>query len=337
MLRNYLRKYFAKVFYPTNSDDWYKSKGYHGKDDQECFAEFLSNQDQEGAIFYDEFKPLDLKRQFIKSGENQLDSVLLTPKKTLNSERKERDLYFVFFQGRGEFYESRFREMAIQARETGSTVLGFNPKGFRSSTGNTEKIFDIVDDGIAVIKYLLEQMRVLPNQIVLQGNSLGAGVQEMVTEYFWKSYGFRFRQINSNSFKTLGAVLAYHYRVPYLERIIRLVLIYAEWEIIPGENFYKTGPYRCYFRRLNDRTIALGAEYNAKIDIESDCRQCPSGYSETNRWLYENCQLVYNGNSETDPHFLSLYNFDLQGEEGENKYSVYRFINRYLEESEKYI
>ncbi len=337
MIKNSLRKFFAESFYPTNADDWYKSKGYDGRDEQEQFTQFLSSQGQEGARFYDEFKSLHLKRQFIQSGEHKLDSVLLIPKNSVSSERNNEDLCFVFFQGRGEFYESRFRDMAIQARETGATVLGFNPKGFRSSTGKTEKVFDIVDDGIAVIKYLLDQMHLLPKQIVLQGNSLGGGIQEMVTEHFRNLYGFEFRQINSNSFKTLAAVLAYHYRIPFLERIIRLVLMYAGWEIIPGKNFYKTGPYRCHLRRLNDRTIAIGAQYNIKIDIESDCAQCLEGYRETNRWLYENCQLVYNGNSETDPHFLSLHYFDLSGEEGKNKHSVYRFINRYLEESGKHI
>jgi len=332
-----LCKFLAAYFYPTNSEDWYKSKGYGGQDEQEQFSQFLYSQAQEESLFHDEFKSLDLKRQFIQSGEYKLDSVLLTPQKKLGLARNSENLYFVFFQGRGEFYESRFGDMAIQARETGVSVLGFNPKGFKSSTGVTERLSDIVDDGIAVIEYLLNQMHLLPRQIILQGNSLGSAVQEMVTEHFRRLYGFSFRQINSNSFKTLAAVVAYHYRLPFLEKIIRLVLNYAKWEIVPGKDFYKTGPYRCHLRRLNDRTIAIGAEYNSKVDIESDCTECPSGYRETNRWLYENCQLVYNGNSETDPHFLSLHYFDLPGVEGKNKHSVYKLINRYLEESGKYI
>jgi hypothetical protein len=334
---SYLCEFFAAYFYPTNSEDWYKSKGYDGRDEKEQFSQFLSSQAQAESLFYDEFKSLDLKRQFIQSGEYKLDSVLLTPQKKLTLAGNSEDLYFVFFQGRGEFYESRFRDMAIQARETGASVLGFNPKGFKSSTGATKRLSDIVEDGIAVIEYLLNQMHLLPRQIVLQGNSLGGAVQEMVTEHFRRLYGFSFRQINSNSFKTLAAVVAYHYRLPFLEKIIRLVLNYAEWEIAPGKDFYKTGPYRCYLCRLNDRTIPRGAEYSMNVDIESDCTECPSGYRETNRWLYKNCQLVYNGNSETDPHFLSLHYFDLPGSEGESKHSVYKWINCYLEESGKYI
>ncbi len=125
-----LCKFLAAYFYPTNSEDWYKSKGYGGQDEQEQFSQFLYSQAQEESLFHDEFKSLDLKRQFIQSGEYKLDSVLLTPQKKLGLARNSENLYFVFFQGRGEFYESRFRDMAIQARETGVSVLGFNRVAF---------------------------------------------------------------------------------------------------------------------------------------------------------------------------------------------------------------
>ena len=107
MIRNYLRKFFAASFYPTNSDDWYKSKGYNGQDSLEQFSQFLSSQDQEGAVFYDEFKSLNLKRQFIQSGEYKLDSVLLIPQEVTNSKRKNQvslSLQLIFgLVGSGEF------------------------------------------------------------------------------------------------------------------------------------------------------------------------------------------------------------------------------------------
>jgi len=102
-----LRKFLAACFYPTNSEDWYKSKGYGGEDEQEQFSQFLSSQTHEESSFYDEFKSLDLRRQFIQSGGYKLDSVLLIPQKTFSLTRNSENLYFVFFQGRGEFYESR--------------------------------------------------------------------------------------------------------------------------------------------------------------------------------------------------------------------------------------
>ena len=337
MIKEYLKKYFAKSFYPTRITDWYLSKGYLGKNHQESFASFFSAQKIKGAVFYEEFKSLhNITRQFIKSGNHKIDSVIFIPKINDATYRKN-NLCFVFFQGRNEFYESRFRDMAIQARETNARVLGFNHKGWGSSTGNTETILDLVDDGIAVIKYLLNEMNLSPNQIILQGNSLGAGVQEMVCEHYRRLYGFKFRQINSNSFSSLSAVLASNYHILFLEKIIKMILLYAEWEIIPGKDFYQTGIYRCHFRRLNDRTLAREAEYHSKVDIQKDCRSCPKGYSKTNRFLYNNCHIVYNGDSEKDPHLLSLHLFEIAHKKPENKHSIYSIINLYINQSEKYI
>jgi hypothetical protein len=79
MFQALLCKFFAKVFYPTNSTDWYKRKKYKGVDNNAKFADFLLTQRKKGALFYHEFLSLQLTRQYILSGNNQLDSVLVTP------------------------------------------------------------------------------------------------------------------------------------------------------------------------------------------------------------------------------------------------------------------
>jgi len=332
MLQIFLRKFFAKTFYPTNSNDWYKNKGYKGQDDAARFANFLARQRERGARFYNEFTSLQLTRQYIQSGSNQLDSVLIVPNQDISLGKPGGGLYFIMFQGREEYYESRFRDMARQARETGASVLGFNPKGFHCSKGKTRQLTDIVDDGIAVVDFLL-QRGVKYEQIILQGNSLGAGVQEMVSEHYRTSMRMPFRQINSNSFKSLSAVMAYRYKMPFLEKLFNLLLRYAGWEILPGPDFYKTGPYRCHIRRKGDRTIALGAEYNVMLDAQKDYEDCPESYRETNRWLYKYSQMIYTGKSEKDPHELSLHRFQIQQSDSSTKKSVYYFINRYLKAS----
>lgn len=334
MLQKFLSKFFANIFYKTTSDDWYLSKGYHGANIEEKFQSFISSQREEGAVFYDEFQYVHLKRQVINSCGHELDSVLIRHNefdKTSNAQA----IYFILSQGRGEYYESRFRDMAIQARETRSSVLGYNPKGFKSSAGKTETIFDLVEDAKSVIRYLLDEEQALPANIILQGNSLGAAVLEMASEYYRKHYNLRFRQINSNSFRTLAAVLAYHYKLPFLERAFGALLSFAKWEVIPGVDFYQTGPYRCVLRRLNDRTLLLSTEFFAAIDIVNDNASCPIEYRETNLWLYNHCQLVYKGNSEADPHFLSLHHFHLPGIEGNSRHSVYKYINLFVSESQK--
>jgi hypothetical protein len=228
MLKNHLQKLFAKSFYPAKSQNWYAEKGYGGSGFQDEFSRFLSSQKQQKARFYYEFKQLNLTRYLISDlkVKDNLDLVLLTPEKSISKNKPGEGLYFVFFQGSREYYEGRFRDMAIQAKETGASVLGFNPKGLGSSTGKTLKIQDIVDDGIAVINFLLLEKKINPSKIILQGNSLGGAVQEMVSEHFRKTQGFRFRQINSNSFCTLAAVLCYQRKVPSLEFFIKYIDFY---------------------------------------------------------------------------------------------------------------
>lgn len=337
-MQKYLQRFFAKIFYHANNNNWFLEKKYLGRDYQEQFANFLSAQKQDSANFYHEFKDISLTRQMIYFSQSiALDSVLIIPHEKISFDKPGYKSVFVFFHGRGEYYEARFRDMAIQAKETGSAVLGFNPKGLRSSQGKTEKLSDIVEDGICVVKFLLEEKGFHHKQIIFQGNSMGGGVQEMVSEYFSKKYGFKFRQINSNSFRNLAAVFACYYHVPLLEKFLSSILKYANWEIKVNDDFYTTGPHRMVLKRHNDRTILPKAEFYSKLDIEADCLNCPLGYKATNRFLYDNCLLVYNGNSKTDPHFLSLNQFVVHDKYSQEVFSVYKLINKYLEESIKYL
>jgi len=328
MFQALLCKFFAKVFYPTNSKDWYKSKEYRGADNNAKFADFILTQRRKGALFYNEFLSVQLTRQYILSGDNQLDSVLVIPNQDISQGKAGSRLYFIMFYGKGEYYESRFRDMARQAKETGASVLGFNHKGVHSSSGKISCLAELVNDGIAVVDFLL-QRGVSHEQIILQGNSLGAGVQAMVSEHYRAINGVPLRQINSNSFKSLSAVIAHRYKVLFLENFFDVVLNYAGWEITPGIDFYKTGPYRCHLRRLGDKTILPGAEYHVMVDFKADQDSCPETYKATHKWLYEHSQLTYIGKSEEDPHELSLHHFYIKYNSSEYS-SVYDLINRYL-------
>lgn len=333
MLKLYLRRLFANKFYPTKYSNWYKEKGYIGEDLQQQFADFLSQQSQKGALYFKEFQSSSLTRQFIPSGKENLDSVLITPHTKIAEGKAGQGVYFILFQGRGEYYESRFRSMARQAHATGATILGFNPKGFNNSSGQTKELSDLVEDGIAVVRFLLNK-GVDHKNIVLQGNSLGAGIQEMVAEYFKLNHGINFRQINCNSFKSLAAVVAGHYKVPFMEKLFKLLLIYAGWEIFPGPKFYKTGPYRMYLRRKGDRTISGSAEFHSMVNHKSDYEASPEGYKEINKWLNERNQIIYTGRQKEDPHELGLHLFKIN-EKG--KRSVFYMINKFLEASKGYL
>lgn len=333
MLKIYLRKVFTRGFYPTKSSNWYKNKGYIGENLQQQFADFLSKQSKEGSRYFKEFQSLSLTRQFIPSGEHELDSVLIVPDSKIAKGKPGLGVYIILFQGRGEYYESRFRDMAKQAHATGANIIGFNPKGFHNSSGHTRKLSDLVDDGIAVVTYLLDK-GVDHKNIVLQGNSLGSGVQEMVSEHFRLNHGISFRQINGNSFKNLAAVVAHHYNAPFLEKFFKIFLKHSGWEINPGLDFYKTGPYKMYLRRKGDRTITGSAEFHSMVDHKADYASSPDGYKETNKWLNERNQIIYTGKKQKDPHEIGLSLFKIDEKE---KRSVFYMINKFLEDSKDYL
>lgn len=332
-IQEQLRRFFAKNFYPVNKRDWYKNKAYLGVNEQEQFTEFLIAQKQTDSPLFGEFDSLNLKRQFIKTGAFELDSVLITPIADIAAGKPGEGLAFVMFQGRNEYYESRFRDMARLAKYTGAAVLGFNPKGFHNSSGHTLKLCDIVDDGIAVIDFLLQKGFSTEN-IVIFGNSIGSAIGQIVSDHFYHSKQLRFRQINSNSFKTLGAVVANRYHLPFLAGIFSKIMIFAGWEVIPHPDFYKTGPYKFVLRRKNDRTIKQNAEYYSAVNHELDYSNAPLSYRESFQWLNENNQLLYFGQSKKDPHILSLHNFQIKAKDEHGKHlSVFSLINFYLQKS----
>ena len=264
---------------------------------------------------------------------------MISPQTPIDDSLPGKDLVFIMFQGRCEYYELRFRDMAMLCKSTGASVIGFNPKGFHSSTGKTTILQDIVDDGLAVTNYLLVN-GYIPGEIIMLGNSLGAAVQQMVCQELEKQKTKGFRQINSNSFKSLSSVIAHRINMTFIESLLHAVQSYAGWEIKVDKSFYTTGPHRCYLSRLNDLTILPGAQYHDSIDYENDISKSPEDYKETNRWLCLYNKLKLQHKIDKDPHKLSLHHFIIKNHKNhsdqESKVTVYDFINRYITASNKY-
>ena len=332
-----IRNYFTRLIYPTYPGDWYKCKGYNGTSHQERFNDFVAKQKLLGAIYYEEFKLLKLTRKFIVSNGYKIDSIEIRPNKVLSKDKPGHGLYILCFHGRSEYYESRFRDMALFARNTGATIIGFNPKGFHASTGKTKTLSDIVDDGILLIEHLLAR-NIHPKQIVLYGNSLGGAMQEMVCKHFRQLKSIDFRQINSNSFSSLAAIFSTNMRMPFLENKLTQLMKYVGWEISYDRDFYATGVYRCYLIRKGDKVIKPVAAFCSKVNTLQDIANAPSGYKETLKWLNDNSEVMAIISSKKDPHALSLYHMYLGIQDQKGCYlSVWHFINIYLEASNKII
>ncbi len=337
MLKVILSKYFTKLIYPTYPGDWYKRKGYNGFSPQELFADFIQKQKITGSIYHKEFQSLKFTRRFIISGNHKIDSVEIKPYTKISKNQPGNGLYILCFFGKGEYYESRFRDMALFAKNTGATIVAFNPKGFHTSTGKTKCLSDIAQDGIAIIDHLLTRS-IHPAQIILYGNSLGAVVQELVCRHFKHSRSINFRQINSNSFSTLTAVIMANSKIAFLEKIVSYLMKYAGWEIDYPEDFYKTGIYRCYLTRKGDKIIKPNISFGNKVNMSIDLANAPVGYQETLKWLNERSELIPIISTNKDPHELSLNNLCLETKDKEGtNLTVWDFINKYLEASNRFI
>ncbi len=357
MIKKALSRYFCHKFYPTKSKDWYVSKGYAGRNDQEIFEHFIRTQQnkklkREGDIsskFFDDFQRLDFERIKISSGLHTLDGVIISnsdhdPIDSAHNLLPGHGITIIMFQGRCEYYESRFRDMALFAKHTGARVLGFNPKGFHSSTGDTRILKDIVDDGVAVVEYLLKQ-NISPSSIIMLGNSLGGAVQEMVCKRLKKEKSISgFRQINSNSFRSLSSLMAHKFKVPALEKIFYKILSYSGWEIDVDEDFYITGPMRLCLKRYGDKTILPGASYHSTIDKKSDLERIKNSYEayvKDYEHLSMHSELTHKsasdrpniGNKE-DPHMLSMNQLISTNQKD---FSVFDIINYYISASNRFI
>lgn len=333
MLKKYLQSFFQNKFYPTNQRNWYQEKGYYGEDMIAIFADFLQKQRQVGAIYYHLFQNINLTRRQINSGSALLDSVIFEPDSAHAAGKAGTGKYIILFQGRGEYYEARFRDAAMAARITGANILVFNPKGLNQSSGETKLLTDLVNDAIAVINYLLVQ-NIPAKNIILQGNSLGAAVQALAALYFQQNYQLRFRQINSNSFKNLASVIAQYYHLSFTEYFWHKLLTYSGWEITPSQEFYQTGPYRIYLRRKNDQTLKGNCQFHYMVDQERDYKACPAAYREINHWLNSKNQLIYLGPKQQDTHKISLSEFTI---DEPAKRNVFELINIFIAESEEFI
>ncbi|MFT4059642.1 MAG: hypothetical protein QM652_08850 [Legionella sp.] len=347
-LQKKIQALLARVLFPTVQQDWYLTKGY-GKEGVESFANFLNQQYTDlRAIYYKDFKELEIKREFVNCHDSRrnslkLDSISFTP---LYSENQEGEgIHIINFFGRGEYYECNFKDMARQAKATGATIHAYNPPGMNSSTGKVLEFKDLINAGIAQVNHLLKQ-GVHPDQIIIQGNCLGAAVAEEVNKCFNEQCNINFRRINSNSFKSISALLTKMYQpLALMKDTLKKLLNYAGWYTKPGALFKETGPYKVYMRRAGDETIALSVTMHMKVEKEKRRKAIVSDqdinqdYEKERKWLDEHAIMElddehYAKDKKINPHELDLYKLRAKHPD---HCSAFDFVNRYIKASNEYI
>ena len=343
--RKRIQSILAKILFPTTHKDWYKEKGY-GKEGKDPFDDFLHQQfSNPESLYCQEFKGLVIKREFIpcldyRKNTCELDSISFSPNDSQNKPGK--GINIVNFFGRLEYYECNFRDMAREAHATGATIHAFNPPGMNSSTGQVNEFKDLVNAGIAQINKLLEK-GVHPDKIILQGNCMGAAVAEEVNDHFKKNLGIEFRRINSNSFKSMNALLTYLYpALSFIKDKVKKLLEYTGWQSTPGKLFNETDPYKAYMSRQNDETIKPDAKMRKKIEKmqkkQKEANSEPKPYDTPREWLDQHSEMVldiakFSKDKNTNPHELDLYKL----KSAKDNTTAFDFINYYIEASNQYV
>lgn len=129
----------------------------------------------------------------------ELNSIEITPTDVLPYQ-----FVIIKFNGNNMLYESRIQEMINDARELKATVIGFNHRGVSQSTGKVRSRDDLLVDGIAQVQRLLK-LGVKPEQIVLDGISLGGAIATLVAFYFFQK-GQHIFLFNDRSFADIEKV-----------------------------------------------------------------------------------------------------------------------------------
>lgn len=104
------------------------------------------------------------------------------------------------------YYENETQVHQAMAREyPGHTIVAFNFRGVGNSTGKANKAQDWCDDALAVIKHYTDDKAIPPQNILLDGHSLGAAILTMAAKQKYHA-DYQQAQKDKASFGTVPTV-----------------------------------------------------------------------------------------------------------------------------------
>lgn len=184
----------------------------------------------------------------------------------------------VLFNGATDRYESSgsLKDMALLAKETGARVVGFNYSGIgKSATDCTNvrvnEFHDLVNNGIAVLNFLIREQG-HPDNIIMLGDSFGSATAGKVQEIF-TSFDIRIRLIASNTFSSFREVI--HQTAKSNARILGWLfstetvgdtLAQIGWDAELATRFKHFSPNNYVLQRHGDKTLG---EATLKAHIQS--------------------------------------------------------------------
>ena len=348
----WLQSAVSQMIYPVKKQDWYRDKGYSSFED---FITIQQGMNPEKPSMFKDMESLDAERTKVTAkltdGKNaELDTVTLKSNVNQPQDKPGSGKHIIYFFGRNEPLEVKWREMASDAKNIGATVHAFNLPGMGKSTGKMVEFNDAVNSGIAQVNALLKQ-GINPNDIILKGNCFGASV---ATEVKHKCSinpdgAIQLRLINSNSYRTLRDVVLE--AIPFLLKFILQfvsLLNYTGWNPKVEEKFLGNDPHDFIVYRVADRTIGENAKLSAAMQQHRDSLIAGGmnieelkirGYEKDQIYFdkYSVMQLKQNQiDGGKDPHVAQMGEMEWIDENGQKRES-WELFAEYIKRSNSYI
>jgi pimeloyl-ACP methyl ester carboxylesterase len=164
----------------------------------------LQNQNMDAATIA-RYKAATLKNKTIDNKErfliNTHDGASLD---TFQIRTKNSNKYIIYFSGIGGVLDQFSYQMSEDAEVLKCNTIAFSYRGVGFSTGKATSFEDLVTDGIAQVQRLLDK-NILPENIMLNGQSMGGSVATLVAKYF-HDRGQRVYLYNDRSFSSFTNV-----------------------------------------------------------------------------------------------------------------------------------
>lgn len=137
--------------------------------------------------------------------EAALDTIEIIPNQ-IQEVPIEKRRFIIKFNGNGGQYQDLFENYANDAQTLNAAVIGFNYRGVGQSIKAPKVFQDLITDGIAQVQRLLSK-GANPENILLDGHSLGGGIATMVAQHF-HNLNQRVYLWNDRSFASLSKAAA---------------------------------------------------------------------------------------------------------------------------------
>jgi alpha/beta superfamily hydrolase len=180
---------------------------------------------------------------------NNLCSVILTPKKQPNNPNNK---YIIYVPASCERFENHEQYLQSLADQTGTNILTFNYRGVGTSKGKSLTIQDLIDDCDDAVNYLTQQLHIPEENILLHGHSLGGSIATATA-----TMHPQINLCNDRSFSKLSdAAIALRPFRHFLPRFfIKYVLNKTNWDIDSVENYSHVQGHKFILYCKDDKII----------------------------------------------------------------------------------